>query len=171
LPAYACSGPMRLPHLIGRGDKSTRPPLDRLFVLSHAHARLEREHQLTPRGTGAIVFHPVPPSDFVSILRRAEDAAKSTAAATAVEGSTIPSRSAGWFCATSSSTSWSLASMRSASGSRKPAGGRSYFAHCSRSRTSATARSTGPTTTNREPFIQLPARSEAITVILDESGC
>jgi hypothetical protein len=81
---------MRLPNLIGRGDKSTRPPLDRLFVLSHAHMRLEREHQLTPRDTAAIVFHPVPPGDFVSILRAAEDAVGPTAAATRVEGSNDP---------------------------------------------------------------------------------
>lgn len=79
---------MRLPHLIGKGDKSTRPPVDRLFVLSHAHVRLEREHQLTPRDTGAIVFHPVPPGDFVSILRRAEDLMRPTG--TAIEGSNDP---------------------------------------------------------------------------------
>src|SRR5581483_8145494 len=81
---------MRLPNLIGKDDRSTRPPLDRLFVLSHARSRLEREHQLRPRDTGAIVFHPVPPSGFVCILRCAEDAVQETAAGSAVEGSNDP---------------------------------------------------------------------------------
>lgn len=84
------SGPMRVPHLIGRRDNATRPPLDRLFVLSHARSRLERKHQFTPRDAGAIVFHPVSPSDFVAIVGRAEGVIADMASDTTVAGSNDP---------------------------------------------------------------------------------
>jgi hypothetical protein len=61
--------------------------LDRLFVLSYARSRLEHQHQLTPRETSAVVFHPVPPGDFVRLLRCAEDAAEAMAAEIALESS------------------------------------------------------------------------------------
>lgn len=81
---------MRLANLIGKDDGPSRPSLDRLFVLSHARSRLECEHQLVPRDTGAIVFHPVPPRDFVRILRCAESTVQETAAGSTVEGSNDP---------------------------------------------------------------------------------
>ena len=71
--------------IIGR-RKVAGPAPDRLFAIATAYITLETEHQVSSRGTAAIVFQPLATGDFERIAADMEDVLRGTGTET---GSTI----------------------------------------------------------------------------------
>ena len=59
--------------------KLAAPAPDRLFAMSTAYVTFETELSLTSTGAAAIVFQPLPTSDFDAIVREMEEVVRATA--------------------------------------------------------------------------------------------
>jgi len=74
--------------ILGR-RKVAGPAPDRLFAIATAYITLDTEHQITTRGTAAIVFQPLATGDFERIAGEMEEVLRGTGTET---GSTIETR-------------------------------------------------------------------------------
>jgi hypothetical protein len=71
-----------LDSLLGRTKAKPVASQDRLFALTTAYVALEAEHDITTRGTAAILFQPVDTADFDSIAKEMEELVRGTGAET-----------------------------------------------------------------------------------------
>jgi hypothetical protein len=71
-----------LDSLLGRTKAKPVTSQDRLFALTTAYVALEAEHDITTKGTAAILFQPVDTADFDSIAKEMEELVRGTGAET-----------------------------------------------------------------------------------------
>jgi len=71
-----------LDSLLGRTKAKPVASQDRLFALTTAYVALEAEHDITTKGTAAILFQPVDTADFDSIAKEMEELVRGTGAET-----------------------------------------------------------------------------------------
>ena len=64
--------------LLGRTKAKPAAPEDRLFAMTTAYVTLDTGHNITTRGTAAIVFQPLATADFEAIVSEMEEIVRGT---------------------------------------------------------------------------------------------